>query len=269
MIDTPLTPEQRAAIAGQIGDTLPAAPGLVESFGKSVADMRGHEHGPEDWFCLNLAAYMGEKAAPMLRRLLDAETDAARYRTAWRFARQRARATGWAADRSGKRVRELHEAMQESYFALIGIQIERRGMADEVENLLGEYESDFTSSVEFCRALGQMIKRWRESSPLPERCPSNVPTGRGDDQAYWCALHIGHDVPLHQDRDGHVWTERDAEERNPGRLIADPNVSEGEFGSLPVCPVCSRPGCCCSCFGKSPAPHCPHQGEAAEGGEAA
>lgn len=26
----------------------------------------------------------------------------------------------------------------------------------------------------------------------------------------------------------------------------------------PLCPVCQNPGCCCSCFGKSPRPDCKH-----------
>lgn len=76
-----LTPEQRATIAAQIGEgQLPATSELVESFGLSVAQMRSHEHGREDWFCLNLAAYMGEKVASVLRRLLDAEAEAERLR---------------------------------------------------------------------------------------------------------------------------------------------------------------------------------------------
>ncbi|MFD7661255.1 hypothetical protein [Streptomyces sp. NPDC059788] len=36
----------------------------------------------------------------------------------------------------------------------------------------------------------------------------------------------------------------------------DPRTS-GEF-TQPVCPVCQRPGCCCSSFGKSPQHDCPH-----------
>ncbi|MFD1656971.1 hypothetical protein ACFSL4_01655 [Streptomyces caeni] len=72
-----LTPEQRATLAEQLGDALPARNSLLMSFGKSVQDRRDHDHTTqrEDWYCLNLAAYMGERAAPVLRRLLDAETE--------------------------------------------------------------------------------------------------------------------------------------------------------------------------------------------------
>ncbi|MFJ4649511.1 hypothetical protein ACIP6Q_39255 [Streptomyces bobili] len=65
----------RSAIAELIGDAKPAAPSLLVSFGESVRDRREHDHSTqcEDWFCLNLAAYMGERMGPVLRRLLDAE----------------------------------------------------------------------------------------------------------------------------------------------------------------------------------------------------
>lgn len=77
-----LTPEQRATLAEQLGDAKPASSGLLMSFGKSVQDRREHDHTTqrEDWYCLNLAAYMGEKAAPVLRRLLDAEAEIDRLR---------------------------------------------------------------------------------------------------------------------------------------------------------------------------------------------
>lgn len=71
-----LTPEQREAIAQQLGDAKPARAELIVSFGKSVADLREHEHPKwEDLFCLNLASYMGERMAPVLRRLIDAESE--------------------------------------------------------------------------------------------------------------------------------------------------------------------------------------------------
>jgi hypothetical protein len=77
-----LTPEQRATLAQQIGDARAARNSLLMSFGKSVQDRREHDHTTqrEDWYCLNLAAYMGERAAPLLRRLLDAETEVDRLR---------------------------------------------------------------------------------------------------------------------------------------------------------------------------------------------
>ncbi|WP_426568122.1 hypothetical protein [Streptomyces canus] len=79
-----LTQAQRAILAAQLGDTKPASTGLLMSFGQSVRDRREHDHTTqrEDWYCLNLAAYMGERAAPVLRRLLDAENELALRRRA-------------------------------------------------------------------------------------------------------------------------------------------------------------------------------------------
>ncbi|MFD5002165.1 hypothetical protein ACFWMV_04585 [Streptomyces mutabilis] len=69
-----MPPEQRAAIAELIGDAKPATARLVEQLAKSVRDRREHEHPTwEDLYCLNLVSWMGERMAPVLRRLLDAE----------------------------------------------------------------------------------------------------------------------------------------------------------------------------------------------------
>lgn len=71
---TVLTPEQRATIAALIGNAQPARNSLLTSLGESIRDRREHEHPTwEDLFCLNLVSYMGERMAPVLRRLLDAE----------------------------------------------------------------------------------------------------------------------------------------------------------------------------------------------------
>lgn len=75
-----LSEQQRAEIRAQIGDAQPATDGLIESFGRSIADRHEHKHGREDWFCMNLAAYMGEHAAPVLRRLLDVEAEVEQLR---------------------------------------------------------------------------------------------------------------------------------------------------------------------------------------------
>jgi hypothetical protein len=74
-LESGLTAEQRATLAAQLGDAKPARDGLLVSFGESIRDRREHDHTSqrEDWFCMNLAAYMGERVAPVLRRLLDAE----------------------------------------------------------------------------------------------------------------------------------------------------------------------------------------------------
>lgn len=76
--DTALTDEQRAAIAALIGDAKPATPGLVQHMAKAVHDRAAHEHPTwEDLYCLNLVSWLGERMAPVLRRLLDAETQVA------------------------------------------------------------------------------------------------------------------------------------------------------------------------------------------------
>ncbi|MGW4250450.1 hypothetical protein [Streptomyces californicus] len=77
----PMKLEERKAIAVQIGDVQPATDGLVGSLAESVANVRNHEHPSwEDLYCMNLTSYMGERMAPVLKRLLDAETENARLR---------------------------------------------------------------------------------------------------------------------------------------------------------------------------------------------
>lgn len=69
-----MTPEQRDAIAQQLGEAPAATDGLIDALAKTVADRREHEHPKwEDLYCLNLTSYAGERTAPLLRRLLDAE----------------------------------------------------------------------------------------------------------------------------------------------------------------------------------------------------
>ncbi|MFM9602730.1 hypothetical protein [Streptomyces turgidiscabies] len=91
-----LTAEQRAKIAEQLGDAKPAAPGLLVAFGESVRNRREHAHPTwEDLYCQNLSSYMGERMAPVLRRLIDAEAQVAELEAgiAWRDA-ERARWAG-------------------------------------------------------------------------------------------------------------------------------------------------------------------------------
>ncbi|MGW5928024.1 hypothetical protein ACWF2L_17510 [Streptomyces anulatus] len=77
----PMKPEQRKAVAVQIGDVQPATDALIGSFAESVANVRNHEHPSwEDLYCMNLTSYMGERMAPVLKRLLDTETENARLR---------------------------------------------------------------------------------------------------------------------------------------------------------------------------------------------
>ncbi|MFI5973549.1 hypothetical protein [Streptomyces sp. NPDC051452] len=122
-----LSAEQRATLAAQLGDTQPARASLLISFGKSVQGRREHDHTTqsEDWYCLNLAAYMGERAAAVLRRLLDAEARAERYLTAWKLCRTRALSLAGAADRYAARARQGQTALQDALVAILGAQVER------------------------------------------------------------------------------------------------------------------------------------------------
>jgi hypothetical protein len=71
-----LTPQERDMILGLIGDAKPARSSLLLSFGESVHNRREHEHPQwEDFYCLNLSSYMGERTAPVLRRLVDVEAE--------------------------------------------------------------------------------------------------------------------------------------------------------------------------------------------------
>lgn len=78
-----LSAVQGMALAELIGDVKPANPKLLRAFGEAVRDCREHEHpkSSEDFHCLNLAAWMGERAGLILRRLLDVEAENARLRS--------------------------------------------------------------------------------------------------------------------------------------------------------------------------------------------
>jgi hypothetical protein len=91
-----LSAEQRAALAENLGDAKPATDGLLVSFGEAIRDRHGHQHGREDWFCLNLSSYMGERMAPVLRRLLDAEARVAELEAELRIG------TPWTCGPCGK-----------------------------------------------------------------------------------------------------------------------------------------------------------------------
>jgi hypothetical protein len=77
----PLTADERAGLADLIGDVKAANAKLLNAFGESVRDCREHEHPKsEDFHCLNLTAWMGERAGLVLRRLLDVEAENGRLR---------------------------------------------------------------------------------------------------------------------------------------------------------------------------------------------
>ncbi|XMN09357.1 hypothetical protein ACK8N7_26605 [Streptomyces griseobrunneus] len=83
-------PLGREALDALIGDVEPATDDLLLTFAKAVRDCREHEHPKwEDLYCMNLSSYMGERIAPVLRRLLDAEAGhEAGYRKAIEVMRQ-------------------------------------------------------------------------------------------------------------------------------------------------------------------------------------
>ncbi|MCX5587610.1 hypothetical protein [Streptomyces erythrochromogenes] len=74
-----LETEQAALLAEMIGDVQPARVSVLLSLGEAVQDQRAHDHSSqnEDWYCTNLVAFMGERMAPVLRRLLNSEATAA------------------------------------------------------------------------------------------------------------------------------------------------------------------------------------------------
>ncbi|MDX3507420.1 hypothetical protein PV755_00535 [Streptomyces caniscabiei] len=157
-----LTADQRAKIAELIGDARPATSALLVSFGESVRDRRDHEHPQwEDIYCLNLSSYMGERMAPVLRRLIDAESRAERYRIAWGMARTRAISTGGAADRYADRAREGQEALQHMLFAVIAAQLARKAATDETAELRAR-----VAEVEAAESHEEVRPDTTESQPL-------------------------------------------------------------------------------------------------------
>lgn len=61
-------------LAQYLGDAQPARDGVIATLAKATANVREHEHPQwDDLYCFNLVSYMGERMAPALRRLLDAE----------------------------------------------------------------------------------------------------------------------------------------------------------------------------------------------------
>ncbi|AZM46612.1 hypothetical protein DMB38_13010 [Streptomyces sp. WAC 06738] len=77
-----LTRELRVALTECLGDAKPATGALLVQLGGSVRNRLAHDRSTqrEDWYCMNLAAFMGERMGPVLRRLLDAEIECARLR---------------------------------------------------------------------------------------------------------------------------------------------------------------------------------------------
>ncbi|MEU6661200.1 hypothetical protein [Streptomyces sp. NPDC046821] len=80
---SPLSPVQREAVAAALGDAKPVGPEVLATLAQATANVREHEHPEwEDLYCFNLVAYMGERMAPVLRRLLDTEARVAELEAA-------------------------------------------------------------------------------------------------------------------------------------------------------------------------------------------
>jgi hypothetical protein len=170
-----MSPEaMRTAVLAQLGVTKPATDGLLQQIAASVHDVREHDHPKwEDLYCSNLVSWMGERMAPVLRRLLDAED----------------------------RVAELEASSATA---------RRRG---------------YEAAIDVMRQ---------------ERLPMSV---------------------------GLLEAQLELDELD-GAAEAGKDTREGESTHAepgPVCPVCHKPPCHCSCFGKTRDPRCPH-GDASEAG---
>ncbi|MFD4787855.1 hypothetical protein ACFWN1_12535 [Streptomyces sp. NPDC058459] len=186
----PMTPEQRAQIAALLGDAKPATPGLLASFAQTVRDRREHDHTTqrEDWYCLNLSAYMGERMATVLRRLLDAESRAERYRTAWGMARTRALSAGGAADRYAKRARQGQDALQDMLLTVIVAQMDCRAARLEADELQMHVTSD-ELAYERLRVALESAKRGRRKAraQVAEMQSAPLTVYRAD----WSAFRLG------------------------------------------------------------------------------
>lgn len=217
-----ITPEQRAVLAGLLGASCPAQASLLLRLGEAVQDCRKHEHGSgEDLLCGNLYGWLGERMAPVLRRLLDAESEAARYRIAWRIARTRARSLAVAADRSGARVSELQTGLQDAVFAVVGMQMERGAARAEVlreaAEVVGNDDDPTGGEYRYCGAsLGRT------------------------DYPYTCERRVGHDGPCGPDRDDAGGTTTQPADTTPliihwDRLVMGPSHSADDEITLVAC----------------------------------
>ncbi|MFF9285448.1 hypothetical protein [Streptomyces griseosporeus] len=176
-------PEQhgrRARIAELIGEVKPASDGLLEQLAESVRDRREHDHPTwEDLYCLNLVSFMGERMGTVLRRLLDAEARAERYRIAWGMARTRAVSTGGAADRYAARARDAQEVLQRMLFTVIAGQLalheanrERQELRARVAELEAERHSTNEALTEAVEALAANRDRLAESADVQLPVPA-------------------------------------------------------------------------------------------------
>lgn len=117
-----LSEHLRTALGAALRHREPATDEDVRSAVSDALSVGGHNYTPMIRERLTRA---GGRVPAIVRRLLDAEAEAERYRVAWRMAYQRAQGRGWAADRAGARARELQTALQDGVGALLAMQMER------------------------------------------------------------------------------------------------------------------------------------------------
>ncbi|MFI8853628.1 hypothetical protein ACIGW3_26030 [Streptomyces sp. NPDC053499] len=140
MSETQMTPEQRATLANLVGSGAPAATALVLTLAEAVRDRREHVHEPrDDIYCANLTSWLGERMAPVLRRLVEAEAEVDqlrserdRYRIAWRGARTRALSTAFAADRAIARREALQRVADDLLEQFLTAQMQRDELRAEL-----------------------------------------------------------------------------------------------------------------------------------------
>lgn len=92
---------------------LPASDELVAQIRGAIEDRRNHDHSRtrDDYYCLNLVAYMGERMEPVLHRLAVAEAEVERLRAVLESVAMLADPTveRVGRDHNAARLRDIHD----------------------------------------------------------------------------------------------------------------------------------------------------------------
>lgn len=185
----PLTADERARLADLIGGVKPADAKLLNAFGESVRDCREHEHPKsEDFHCLNLTAWMGERAGLVLRRLLGVEAENALLRSA-------AAELGVLREVNRKQATDLAgaelavAAMRPGYEAASGLRsrvVELEGLLRDASSYAARLEGRLREIEQAPFSLGE------DADTLPAWLYQRfMPDGEGwdalaeDDRSYW------------------------------------------------------------------------------------
>ncbi|MEU7155121.1 hypothetical protein [Streptomyces chrestomyceticus] len=148
--DVPLSVQERGLISEEINDD--ATPAVrLRQLGRVLLADSGHRRNEIHQLRVQVA---------------EVKASRARYRTAWRVARTRARSTGSAADRYAARARGLQTAMQEAVFVMIAGQMERDELRERVAELTRLLKQ---AQAEARAALGDPEPA-REVPPEPSAC---------------------------------------------------------------------------------------------------